>query len=192
MTRRPNARQLSLADGREIILRPAVGRDALAVLAYANALFADAAHWVLTEPEEFVHTLDSEAAFFESLDWGRGDQAWLAWDHDAVVGMLTTEAGRRFKVTHRISLGMGVAASHRGLGIGRALMAVCIDTARAHPRVLKVELDVFADNHRAIGLYEQMGFVAEGVSVKYARRKDGSFVDSLSMGLWLPEPGEPP
>jgi len=154
-------------------------------LKYANALFAEASHWVLTEPEEFVHTVESEAAFFDNQDWELGDQAWLAWDGDIVVGMLNCHAGRRRKVTHRISFGMGVSASHRRLGIGRAMLQVSIDHARAHPAILKVELQVFADNARAIELYERLGFATEGRIVKYARRMDGTFVDSLSMGQWL-------
>ena len=182
---KPSSRGFLTQDGREIVLRPALGRDALAALAYAHALFAEASHWVLTEPEDFQHTMDSEAAFFEAQDWEKGDQAWLAWEDDRVVGMLNVQAGRRFKTTHRVSLGMGVLTSHRRLGVGRALMEACVETARAHSAILKVELNVFVDNVPAIALYEAFGFVEEGRIDRYARRKDGSFVDSLLMGLWL-------
>lgn len=171
--------------GAELVLRPARGADAAAALAYVRAFFAEASHFVLTEPEEFVHTEASEAAFFEGQDWARGDQAWLAWDGERVVGMLSAQAGRRRKIAHTIELGMGVAASVRGSGLGEALMRTCIDCARANPAVLKVALEVFADNGPAVGLYRKLGFTEEGRRIRYARRADGSFVDGLAMGLWL-------
>jgi putative acetyltransferase len=140
---------------------------------------------VLTEPEEFVHTVESEAAFFEGQDWEKGDQAWLAFDEDIVVGIINAHAGRKRKITHRINFGMGVSATHRATGIGHALLKICVDHARAHPAILKVELHVFTDNIPAIQLYLKHGFVEEGRIARYARRPDGSFVDSLAMGLLL-------
>jgi L-phenylalanine/L-methionine N-acetyltransferase len=53
--------------------------------------------------------------------------------------------------------------------------------------VLRLELDVFADNQRAIALYRKFGFVHEGTHQAYALR-DGAYVDSLSMARLHPAP----
>jgi GNAT superfamily N-acetyltransferase len=50
--------------------------------------------------------------------------------------------------------GIGVAASERGKGIGRALMESVLENAPS-----TVELEVIEQNERAIKLYESLGFV---------------------------------
>jgi len=50
-----------------------------------------------------------------------------------------------------------VAEGHRGGGLGRALLAAGEDVVRSHG-VPAVELNVFADNTRAIGLYASAGY----------------------------------
>jgi len=185
---KPEAKQYQLSDGRQIDLRPAVAADAEAALIYLNAMFMQARHWVLTEPDEFTMTPEQEAAYFEAQDWAKGDQAWLAWEGGRVVGSLNAHAGRRRKVSHRVEIGMSVHADLRGLGLGGSLMDACIATATANPAVSKLVLEVFADNLPAIGLYRKLGFVEEGHKVRDARREDGHFVDGLLMGLWVGDP----
>ena len=51
----------------------------------------------------------------------------------------------------------------------------------------KVELEVWPDNVRAIGLYESAGFEVEGLKRNHYRRRDGSLRSALVMGL-LVEP----
>jgi ribosomal protein S18 acetylase RimI-like enzyme len=50
-----------------------------------------------------------------------------------------------------------VAEAHRGGGLGRALLAAGEDVVRGHG-VAAVELNVFGDNARAIGLYRSSGY----------------------------------
>jgi ribosomal protein S18 acetylase RimI-like enzyme len=50
-----------------------------------------------------------------------------------------------------------VAEAHRGGGLGRALLAAGEDVVREHG-VPAVELNVFGDNARAIGLYASAGY----------------------------------
>jgi ribosomal protein S18 acetylase RimI-like enzyme len=50
-----------------------------------------------------------------------------------------------------------VAEGHRGAGLGRALLAAGEDVVRSHG-VAAVELNVFGDNARAIGLYASAGY----------------------------------
>ena len=53
--------------------------------------------------------------------------------------------------------------------------------------VLRIELTVFADNTRAIRLYERFGFEHEGRLRGYALR-DGRYVDALTMARLHPRP----
>ncbi|HET6344294.1 MAG TPA: GNAT family protein, partial [Myxococcota bacterium] len=58
-------------------------------------------------------------------------------------------------------LGCSVATAYQGRGVGQALVRGLVDAAwEAGAR--RLELEVYADNHRARALYSRMGFVEEG------------------------------
>lgn len=52
----------------------------------------------------------------------------------------------------------------------------------------RVELDVYASNGPALGLYEKLGFVVEGVH-RRARKLDGQVDDLISMALLFDDHG---
>jgi ribosomal protein S18 acetylase RimI-like enzyme len=84
---------------------------------------------------------------------------------------------------HRGVLGMGVAAAHRGAGIGSALLEACLAHA-PKSNIEKIELTVFASNAPAIALYRKFGFTDIGVVRDY-RRLDGITYDALLMERWV-------
>jgi putative acetyltransferase len=59
-------------------------------------------------------------------------------------------------------------------------MAALLNHADRWLGLQRVELTVYADNARAIGLYEKHGFVREGLHRDFAFR-DGTFVEALAM-----------
>jgi putative acetyltransferase len=84
-------------------------------------------------------------------------------------------------VSHCGSLGMGVLPEYRGQGVGRRLLQACI--AKAHAKgITRIELEVRADNERAIALYKSLGFQQEAVK-RHAMRFDGMYYDALQMSL---------
>ncbi|TAU35289.1 N-acetyltransferase [Rhizobium leguminosarum] len=87
--------------------------------------------------------------------------------------------------THRGSVGMGIIPAYRGQGLGKRLMLAALNQAE-RSGFIRVELSVHADNTRAIKLYENVGFIREGVQ----RRSvliDGRFIDTITMALMLDE-----
>jgi RimJ/RimL family protein N-acetyltransferase len=81
-------------------------------------------------------------------------------------------------------LGMFVAADSRGRGVGTALVAAAIESARARG-LHKLALSVFPHNEAAIALYRKFGFIEEGRRVKHMRRASGELWDLIEMGLLL-------
>ena len=96
------------------------------------------------------------------------------------IGMafLVVEENRRR--AHAASLGMAVHDAYAGRGAGSALMAALVDQADKWLNIKRLELNVYADNARAIALYERFGFEREGLFRAYAWR-DGAYVDSIAM-----------
>lgn len=117
----------------------------------------------------------------------RDDVLLLAVDGERVVGWCDIASNERPVLAHVGVLGIGVHAAYRGQGLGKRLLAAALDKAFAGG-VLRVELEVFATNPRAIALYEQVGFVHEGTRRQCARL-DAGFVDIHVMGLLAAEYG---
>ena len=88
---------------------------------------------------------------------------------------------------HAMFLGISVAVEAQRQGVGQALMTALMDYADNWAQVLRLELNVYADNAAAIRLYERCGFSLEGRMSAYALR-DGVYVDSLAMARLHPNP----
>lgn len=119
---------------------------------------------------------------------GKGDLMLVAERDGHIVGTAGLHAtGPALRRRHVMMLGISVALEAQGQGVGRALMQALCDFADDWGQVLRLELQVFADNERAIALYERFGFVREGLHRGYALRA-GQYVDSVSMARLHPRP----
>ena len=109
----------------------------------------------------------------------RGSPQFAAIDEGRVVGWCDVVPKPRETLRHSGVLGMGVAATHRGRGIGARLLAATLRAAAAGG-ITRIDLVVRADNAPAIGLYGRFGFETEGLLRDYIRI-DGSAYDALMM-----------
>lgn len=96
-------------------------------------------------------------------------------------------AGAQLRRRHAMSLGLAVAPWAQRQGVGKAMMAALLDYADNWGQILRTELTVYADNERAIKLYESFGFAQEGRMRAYALR-GGAYVDTLAMARLHPKP----
>lgn len=103
---------------------------------------------------------------------GELDGKAVAW------GTLERKTGRMAHVGH---LHLAVHDDHWGRGIGTGLMRAMMDLADNWLGLRRLQLDVLADNERAIRLYERLGFEREGV-MRGEVLRDGALVDTLMMG----------
>ena len=125
----------------------------------------------------------------------RGEPQFVALDQDNLVGCCDIVVKPRPTLRHSGVLGIGVLSSHRGRGIGRALMGTALQAAVAYG-LARVELFVRTDNSHALRLYEKLGFTVEGV-LRQHLLIDGVFRDSYLMSILYEKAqpagrGEPP
>lgn len=82
---------------------------------------------------------------------------------------------------HVGTVNVNVHDGYQGRGIGRRLMETLLELADDYLALTRVQLEVWADNERAIHLYETLGFEPEGRRRKAVLRR-GEYVDVLIMG----------
>ncbi|HZI11869.1 MAG TPA: GNAT family N-acetyltransferase [Myxococcus sp.] len=191
--------QVPLRDGRRCVLREATAADAGALLELERAIVR-ARQGVVKHEDELAPDGATYAAQREGAGLHRTDGTAFPLVAEREGGGLLGEASvlriDRRMLRHVGVLGIGVHPAMQGLGVGRVLMEHLLAWVRAHrdaggQRVLRVELQVRADNPRAIALYRSHGFEHEGTRRALVRADDGRLVDDLVMGLLFTQPDAP-
>lgn len=137
-------------------LRPAVDEEAL--IAVNNAAF--------------VHHHDNGAMTLDDLhrrmamDWFDPDGVRMAWDGDTLAGFCWTKVHPGGEGEIYI---IGAAPAYQGMGLGKALVTEGMRYL-ATLGCREVLLYTDADNERAVGLYEALGFVVDRVHRAFMRR----------------------
>jgi putative acetyltransferase len=162
-----------------ILVRPARPRDARSFRrAYAEV--AAERRFIQTE------TVTRSAGFYRRRfrrSWDGRAAHLVALDGDLVVGSLSLRRDEHPATQHVATFGMFVVASHRGRGVGTALMEQALTWARRFG-VERIELTVYPGNQAAIALYRKFGFVEEGRLVRHAKKSYG-YEDEILMAVWL-------
>jgi len=96
-----------------------------------------------------------------------------------VVGMVRVQAGQGRR-KHIGFLGMAVHDKYQGQGIGKMLVLTAIDLADNWLNLMRLELDVYTDNERALRLYKNFDFEIEG-RMRCSSFRGGKYIDSYLM-----------
>ena len=166
------------------LIRRIAARDAPVVWRHMSdpAVFAGLLQTPYTSEEVWTQRI------VDGLASTNGDVMLVAECDGEVIGSGgLNSVGHHARRRHVMGLGLWVAQAAQGQGVGSALMNALCDYADRWAGVLRIELLVYADNERAIGLYRKFGFELEGTMRAHALR-DGAYVDSLAMARLHPNP----
>ena len=81
---------------------------------------------------------------------------------------------------HRASVGIALFQAYTGMGIGRKMLELLCEIAK-EKGIEQLELEVVADNDRAIALYKKIGFEKMGTFPHNMKYKDGTYADAYWM-----------
>ena len=177
-------KSIKLKDGRTCILRNCTAKDGKAVLEVFNLTHGQT-DWMLTYPDEMTFTVEQEAKFLQDKTDSSDEIEILAEIDGKVVGTAGISCvGRQEKLKHRAEFGIGIDKGCWGLGIGHALTEACIECAVA-AGYAQLELDVTAENERAIALYKREGFEEFGRNPRGFRSREGRWQELVLMRLEL-------
>lgn len=100
-----------------------------------------------------------------------------------VVGVVGLNIFSMPRLRHSASIGIMIHRDYQNMGIGTKLLEKVIDLADNWLMLVRLELGVFADNERAIKLYESFGFKIEGRK-RYAAIRNGEYADEYLMARY--------
>ena len=177
-------KKIQLKDGRTCILRNGTAADGKAVLDIFN-LTHEQTDWLLTYSDENSFDAQQEADFLQAKTDSPDEIEILAEINGKVIGTAGIgRIGTKDKVKHRAEMGISVDKDYWGLGVGRALTKACIECAKI-AGYSQLELDVVAQNERAIALYESEGFAQYGRNPKGFRSRYSGWQELVLMCMEL-------
>ena len=177
-------KNVTLKNGMECFMRNGVYSDGEAVYENFNITHSET-DFLLSYPEENSFDPEKEGLFLNQKTESPNEIEIIAFVNDKVVGTAGIEAVvTKYKVRHRAEFGISLLKDYWGMGIGRALMDACIECAKKAGYV-QLELDVVADNVRAISMYEKAGFVEYGRNPKGFQSRTNGFQEIVYMKLEL-------
>ena len=176
--------RITLKNGKEAWLRNGDESDGDVVFEIFNAAHAET-DYLLSYPDENSFDPQQECQFLKEKTESPNEIEILAVVDGKVVGLAGIEAvGKKNKVKHRAEFSISVLKEYWGLGLGKALTKACVQCAR-DAGYTQLELDVAADNKRAISLYRGFGFVEFGRNPKGFNSRISGFQELVNMRLEL-------
>lgn len=176
--------KIVLKNGKEALIRNGNASDGLAVYEVFNLTHAET-DYLLSYPDENSFVPEQEARFLEEKAESPNETELIAIIDGKVAGTAGIEAvGKKYKVKHRAEFGISVLKEYWGLGLGKALTEACIQCAK-DAGYDQVELNVVAENDRAISLYQSFGFVEYGRNPRGFNSKITGYQELVYMLLEL-------
>lgn len=139
----------------EYQIKPARPEDAGQLLAFLRQVGGETDNLTFGA-EGLPLTVEQERQHLQSVAASPENILLLAWQEGTIVADASLSRLSR-RMHHRAEIGICVARSHWGQGIGSALMAQLLSFA-AEQGIRQLNLEVRSDNERAIRLYEKFGF----------------------------------
>ena len=172
----------------EALLRNGDYADGAAVFENFNQTHAET-DFLLSYPDENSYDPDQEAEFLKKKTESPNEIEIVALVDGRVAGTAGIEAvGTKYKLRHRAEFGISILKEYWGLGLGRALAEACIRCAR-EAGYTQLELNVVAENQRAVALYQSLGFVEFGRNPRGFNSRTAGYQELIDMRLELEKGG---
>lgn len=166
--------------GREIILRNAEESDAEELIAYLKITTAETPY-LIREPEEVKLTVEQEKNFIRRNIESEKELMLIATIDGKHIGNCSLSGIGSFRrYAHRSDIAIALYQKYCGVGIGRIMLETVLQAAR-ELGYEQAELEVIADNEKAIALYEKLGFVKYGRFPDNMKYADGRYADAYWM-----------
>jgi len=150
-----------LKNGQECTIRNAGNSDGQAVLDLLEKEYGES-DYLLSYPGEQTFTAQGENEFLQAKADSDNEVMLVAEIDGKIVAISSVSSlGTREKIKHRAEFAVSVLKDYWGLGIGRKLMELSVECSK-EAGYKQLELEVVAENERALDMYKSVGFVEFG------------------------------
>ena len=172
--------EITIKNGQKCIIRNGTFEDGPEVSTFFTTTHGET-DYLLSYPEESTRDDEKQSNYLKETTESDREIELLAIVDGKVVGMAGFNAiGSKYKVRHRAEFGITVSKK-----LGNAVCRNrCIECAK-EAGYIQLELDVVADNTRAIELYKKLGFIEFGRNPKGFQSKYSGFQELVYMRLEL-------
>lgn len=176
--------QVFLRDGTPCTLRNPTAEDAQALLDLLKITSGET-DFLMRYPDEIQISVEKERQFIQEMASKPNAVMIVAILNGQIVANAgLTPVAECEKCRHRASFGMAILQDYWGRGIGTLLTKAILKSAQ-EAGYGQIELEVLADNHRALALYEQFGFKIFGTNEHAFCFRNGTYRTSHLMTLTI-------
>lgn len=173
-------KEIILKDGRPCVLCPVSPERAEEMIDYLRKT-AGETPFLLRYPDEANYTIEDEREILgRSLEDPCSIMMMPIVEGKVAGNGSINGVGHKRKIRHRCSLAIALYKEYWGLGIGTAMIEYMTELA-AKIGWHQVELEVVAENTRALALYKKCGFIESGRRHNALRFDDGTYHDEILM-----------
>ncbi|MTH52108.1 GNAT family N-acetyltransferase [Bacillus mangrovi] len=170
--------QFKTKDGRTAVIRPVKMEDAEGIIRAAASIVKSGIYI----QKEKVRTIQEEQDLIKELQ-AKGHMYAVVDLEGEVSGIARVLRGELKMKQHIGIFRTWLAETAQGQGIGKEVMAYTLEWGKSH-HLLKICLTVFKSNEKAVKLYENYGFVIEGVQ-KDQVYLNGKYDDEIHMAYFF-------
>ena len=174
---------ITVKNGSTAILKSPSTEDAEALLDCMKTA-SEETHFLLRYAEEWKLTAAQEANWISNAANSQASMIICCYINGEMIGNCQITFGSCAKTSHRASISIVILREYWNLGIGSAMLAELINTAREHGTEI-VELEYMEGNERGRRLYEKFGFRIIGERPNAFKLKDGTVLSEVFMQLYL-------
>lgn len=154
-------RTFTAKNGLEVAIRPATPEDSCSIIDTVRSNALERSYVLM---EHYGRDAEAEREYISGLNDEKNLLIVAESGGDSVgcLAALQAYGGKRSEIAHVLHVGLHLREAYRGIGIGLKLLEYSIDWAR-EKGFKKLEANIFTINKRSLHLFEQAGFVEEGV-----------------------------
>ena len=160
------------------IIREAVPDDAEKMILYLNQVGGESNN-LLHGENEFIVPIEGVKRKLAMSKDSENSIVLIALENEQIIARAELDGYYAARIRHRAKFSISVKKEYWNQGIGTEMLKRIVEQAKKM-KISIIELEVIADNVRAIHLYHKMGFTDIGLYKKYFY-VNGMFKDAVIM-----------
>ncbi len=172
-----------LKNQQQVTISEATMDDAQAIINFYNRVGGES-DYLSFGKNEFTSDVENYKSALEATRLEKNSIIYIATVNREIISIASIHSNQKTRSKHVGTLGIVVSQQFIGQGVGRKMMELLIDWAKTNEITRKITLVTREDNDTAIQLYEKLGFVKEGLSLK-DNLVDDVYYNSLMMAMFV-------